>query len=341
MNKNTRYLIVLVLVLTVVGVARNSPAWASSFPTSKQPVGAAQPNSEIVINESGIYTIGGLCTIEVDYKGSELKDQAAVNVPAEISRRVPFSYPGELYLAGCHVVHYKQGEIVREVGASEGNWEVCFGDRPDENLKIYYYLDDPVNGEPVWLPLVTTLKDGFACAPALYTGVYAPAGILIPSTGLENGAGGQRVENRAGTVRPPSSSVVIPQTGMYAVGGVCTIIVEYYVTGLSNVVHVEENTEVSSNVPFPDNEGLLYLPGCHVFHYKRGSLVDDVTTDEGRWKICFAAIPNRQTTIYFYYAKDELNPVSSVWEPLETTIEDGLACAPLTNFTGVYTPTGK
>lgn len=341
MKKYTRYLAVLILVVTIVGIGWNHPAWAGPLPASMQPSGAVLPNSEITITASGLYTIGGLCTLAVIYKGEELKDRAAVDVPAEKSQQVPFAYEGDLYLAGCHIEHYKQGELVQEAESEDGGWEVCFGDRPDEKLTIYYYLDESFTEGPIWQPLPTTVKDGFVCAPAFYTGVYAPAGFLIPQTGIETGGAHLVNRSRSGTVRPPSPSVLIPQTGEFAIGGVCTFIVEYYVSGLSNEVYVEENVEVSANVHFPDNEGLLYLPGCHVLHYKRGSLVDDVTTDEGRWKICFAAIPDKQTTIYFYYADGDVSPVTSVWEPLETTIEDGMACAPLTNFTGVYAPTGK
>jgi len=341
MKKYTRYLAVLILVVTIVGIGWNHPAWAGSLPASMQPSGARLPNSEITITDSGLYTVGGLCTLAVIYKGGELKDRAAVDVPAEKSQQVPFAYEGDLYLAGCHIEHYKQGKLVQEAKSEDGGWEVCFGDRPDEELTIYYYLDEPFTDKPAWIPLPTKVQDGFICAPAIYSGVYAPAGILLPQAGTAGGGGGQVVENRAGTVRPPSSSVTITQSGSYAIGGVCSIIVEYFVDGLTDVVHVEENIEVSYNVPFPDNEGLIYLPGCHVFHYRTGDMVEEVTQKEGKWMICFAAIPNRETTIYFYYADDDFSPVKSVWGPLETTVGNGLACAPLTNYTAVYAPVGK
>ena len=366
MKKYTQLLVVLVLVLTVVGVARNSPAWASSLLASEQPSGALQSLAGIAINETGSYYIGGLCVFNVVYTHSGASATVAVDVPAEISRKVPFSYEDDLYLAGCHVVHYTMDRVTREMSAAYGSWEVCFGDRPDEQLTIYYYLDNPDTGSAVWLPLITTVKDGFVCAPANYTGVYAPGSkhitALVPITGngdqsnsgTGNGTRRQQPPDTRGTVRPPSPTTIIEypipitgtggitQSGTYHIGGICSIIVDYYVPGLSDNVHVEEDIEISSNVPFPDNEGLLYLPGCHVFHYKDAKLVKDVTPAEGSWKICFAAVPNKKTTIYFYYAKDDL-PESAIpgWAPLETTIESGMACAPLTDHTGVYAPAGK
>jgi len=195
--------------------------------------------------------------------------------------------------------------------------------------------------------LVTTMKDGFACAPANYTGVYAPGAkslVQEPAPGPGTETTSQQITSSGGTVRPPSprDTGMITKSGTYNGGGVCSLQVEYFELNLSNVLHVEEDTEISANVPFPDNAGLLYLPGCHVFHYKLDKLVTDVTTKQGKWKICFAAVPNKETTIYFYYANDDTpRGVKSAWAPLETTIEGGMACAPLTNYTGVYAPTGK
>jgi hypothetical protein len=318
------------------------------LPTSGDPSGAAQPLSEITVTASGSYTIGGLCEFNVVYTGSEASAKVAVDVPAQVSRKVPFSYDDQLYLAGCHVVHSVTNVVTREMSPTYGSWEVCFGDRPDEQLTIYYYLDNPETGSAVWQSLTTTVKDGFACAPAIYTGVYAPGGKHLPiaiTGGTDSGNVTQTQDDTRGTVRPPSPIVIIPITGTagtYNIGGVCSAIIEYKVPKLSDKIHVEENTEISANVPFPDNAGILYLPGCHVLHFRAEKLVPEVTPAEGRWEICFASVPNKETTIYFYYANDEtVGSVASVWAPLETTIENGMACAPLADYTGVYAPVGK
>lgn len=344
MKKYIQIFVVLVLALTVIGVARNSPVWASG-----QPIGAAQPLADITITESGSYTIGGLCQFNAVYTGSGASAKVAVDVPEEVSRKVPYSYPGQLYLSGCHIVHSTMGKVTPEMSPTYGSWEVCFGDRPDEQLTIYYYPD---SGSAVWSPLITTVKDGFACAPAIYTGVYAPGGRRLnantPADAGTQQTNAQSPGSTGGTVRPPvpvGKNVIITESGTYHAGGVCTIIVDYHMPNLTDKLHVEENIDISSNVPFPDNSGLLYLPGCHVFHYKLDKLRADanVNADEGKWKICFAAVPNKVTTIFFYYANDDMRASvkSSVWAPLETTIENGMACAPGTDHTGVYAPAGK
>ncbi len=340
MKKTLQYGAALLLTLSVLWSAQNgSVAWAG-----KQDSVEARPNAETVIHEEGEYTIGGICTLTVKYLQPDLHNVAAVDVPAEESRKVTFSYPDDLYLAGCHITHFKENKFQPEMSSEQGEWEICFGNRPDEKLTIYYYRDDQAElGQAVWAPLPTTEKDTFVCAPALYSGVYAPGGIFIPQTGAETGESGPKTTTvKAGTVTlTVPVSTRIEKSGRYGAGGICELIVDYYVPNLANELHVEDDVEISADVPFPDGAGLLYLPGCHVYHYKTDELVDQVTTDEGRWEICFAAIPGKETTIYFYYADNDDKRVTSVWTPLETRVEGGTACAPLVNFTGVYTPVGK
>ncbi len=351
MKKYTQLFVVLILTLTIAGISRNGPAWAGSLLTSGQPSGAAKPASIKDISESGNYTIGGLCEFNAVYTGSGASADVAVDVPANVSRKVTYTYDDELYLAGCHVVHYaldmttSQKLVTREMSPAYGSWEVCFGDRPDVELRIYYYPDDPETGSPVWSPLVTShTTDGFACAPAIFTGVYAPAAINPERVIKHNTNVVKQVPSAGGTVKPPPASSEITKSGTYTAGGICTMIVDYYVPNLSNEIHVEDQIETSANVPFPDDEGLLYLPGCHVYHYRQSTLRTDVNVgiSEGSWTICFAAIPNKITTIYFYYAKDDrAESALPDWAPLETTIENGLACTPVTDRTAVYAPAGK
>jgi len=335
MKKYLQGLLILVLTLTIVGIANNSPAWASALSNLNRPSARTHSDSETVITQSGSYTIGGLCQFNVVYTGSGASAKVAIDVPAEDSRAVPNSSSDQLYLAGCHVIHYTLGQVVREMSPAYGSWEICFGDRLDRNLTIYYYLDNPENGSAVWLPLTTTVKNGSACAPANFTGVYAPGGKPLNASS-DNSASG-------GTVRPPTPTVtgVITKSGTYNVGGICSIIIDFRDSSLSVIVHVEKNTDISANVPFPDNAGLLQLPGCHVIHYKGSELLNGVNPDQGSWKICFASLPNTETTIYFYGAKDDLaGSVTSDWTPVETTLENGMACAP-SYSTGVYAPATK
>lgn len=143
-----------------------------------------------------------------------------------------------------------------------------------------------------------------------------------------------------GTVKPPPPGIVIPVTGAgtYAVGGVCTVTVEYKADGLSDEVSLEVPVEKSRSVPFPVSDGKIHLPGCHVLHYQFEQIKSEMTPADGSWTICFAARPNKTMTIYYYL--DDLETVVPIWIPLETTVESGIACAPA-YYSGVYAPASK
>ena len=183
-------------------------------------------------------------------------------------------------------------------------------------------------------PLATTLEDEgrLACASATITGVYMPAGEykIVPETGSDQvGA----------TVLPPPAKVIITAAGTYAAGGICTIQANYKVSGLTNTVEVQYPTEDTIKVPSQDVEGLFYFPGCHLVHYQDQEVSDQLTPAEGEWEICFAAIPEKTMTIYYY--QDNLTDVTPPWTALETTTANGMACAKSAYYSGVYTPVGK
>jgi hypothetical protein len=353
MKKYIQIIVALVIVMAVIWMAKGGIAWASGLPAAQPPVEFSRPVSAqndpalapppfvTDIGESGVYNIGGVCLLNIEYKGTNLKNTADGEVPIEESGKVPFSYDGKLLFPGCHVVHYKDNEIVREAAAEDGNWKVCFGDNPDMlDVKIYYYLDDPENGEKVWIPLETSREDTLVCADARFTGVYMPAGrtprspdgVFEPET--ESQGGGRR-----GSVVVPPSVVIIEGSGTYSAGGVCSAIVDYHVSGLTDNLHVQFPTEDTKNIPFPENEDLLYLPGCHLLHYRDAQVKQTMTREEGEWEICFAAIPGKEMTIYYY--RDDDTDINPPWTALETTTENGLACAPLADFSAVYAPAGK
>ncbi len=120
--------------------------------------------------------------------------------------------------------------------------------------------------------------------------------------------------------------------------------VQYKVDGLSDTIHVEPPEQDTFAIPFPDNQDLLYFPGCHVIHYRDNKVKYIMTPEEGEWEICFAARPGKIMTIYYYRVEDpEEHPkfLEGPWKPLVTTTDNGLACAPAVDYTAVYTPAGK
>jgi hypothetical protein len=360
MKKYLLLAVVIVLVLSIAGFAKNTPVWASSQSLAGADSGGVNAPLQVVktITESGVSNIGGVCTIDVEFKVPGVKLIADAEVPVLESKKVPFypeTIPGyeeqHLLFPGCHFVHYKLDEtnefkVVDQLSTDDGSAKVCFGASPTVLATIYYYLDNPAGGNKVWLPIPATLEDKgrLVCAPALYTGVYMPAASIpiIPVSGI-GGAEGVNGNIAGGSVLPPSSKVIITGSGTYAVGGICTIEAQYKVSGLSDTVEVEWALEQLSEdtlvVPTDAVDGIFYFPGCHVLHYKDQKIKDQMTREEGDWKICFAAIPEKTMTVYYY--QDDLTNIVPPWVPLDTTTENGVACADLVDWSAVYTPVGK
>ena len=131
-------------------------------------------------------------------------------------------------------------------------------------------------------------------------------------------------------------NITITGSGTYAVGGICDITAKYDVTGLSDTVQVEypwdpnyqsrnHYTEDTQSVPFPDyiNGDLFYFPGCHVVHFKNSQIQDQMNTGtpkDGDWQICFAAIPGKTMTIY-YYPDDTKSAIEALDTPTPSNLE--------------------
>lgn len=137
---------------------------------------------------------------------------------------------------------------------------------------------------------------------------------------------------RPGTVKPPPGEIVITQSGTYSIGGFCNYTVEFIATDIS--VHVSLERPLPR--PLPDKVHAV-RQGCRVTYYQRpaGTRIDEFTAAMGTSTICFAAIPNENTKIYFFnvYADEP------VWGPTaETKVEDGVACSDA-GKSGVYVGT--
>ena len=347
MKKYTQLLIVLALVLAVIGVATNNSAWAGPVPGSQNAVADAKSGvanllqtGPVTVTATGSYNVEGVCSFDVKYKKTtRLQDNADARIPRKESEKIPFTGEGQekLIFPGCHIVHNKDGKVIKEVDAKDGTWQVCFGTNPSLKIRIYFYFDKSV-GESVWIPLPTkTSGNGVSCASAPYTGVYMPAG--QPS---EKPVPGKKTivnpgpQNPGGSVVVPPSDITVSAPGTYAIGGICAMIIQYKVENLSDRIFVHQPTEANDLIPFPDNGGMLDLPGCHVIHFEASQIQQEMTADQGEWEICFAARPNKTYKIYYY--RDDLTSVAGPWLPLETTTEKGLACAHGVNFSAVYAP---
>jgi hypothetical protein len=133
-------------------------------------------------------------------------------------------------------------------------------------------------------------------------------------------------KKNCGTVKPPPTKVIIPVTGVYSVGGLCTISVEF------NAPLFLLDASLRTPLPGELPENLQKVSqGCLLTYYSGSERIDALPSDAGTAIVCFAAPPKRNMTLYFY------NNYSAApgWEALETTVEAGRACAP-GNESGIY-----
>lgn len=358
MKKKLQILGVFVLVVFVVGAANLNTVLANlpQIGAAHEELGGnplrGEPSPTLTkISEDGVYNIEGICNFVIDYEpDTKFNAVVSADVDPEFSANIPFGYEGDLYLPGCHVLHYEEDELMREITSKDGVAEVCFAERPDVNLTVFYYVEEPFATSQIWLELPTTHEDGFACASAPYSGEYAPGNKVDTDLPPKSTGGEAETPNDdGGSVVAPPAKALIEASGTYNVGGICSLIVLYKEPYQTDDLHVADALRYDSDPvddynyadhdTFPDPEALLFQPGCHVLHY-RYSKVTHWEKDEtlGEWKICFAAQPGYQMTIYNYLG--DLAEQASSWVSLETTVEDGLACAPAF-YTGVYVPTGK
>ncbi len=131
-----------------------------------------------------------------------------------------------------------------------------------------------------------------------------------------------------GTVKPPP--VVVPPItgpGTYSVGGICT----FRVITLADTISLHADWLPYSTLGKRPQNIASYLAGvCRaIYVQKAAGVIDLVGASDGQIEICFAAVPNTTGTIYVYVDKTQ------TWTALQTTVQDGLACAPA-QYTGKY-----
>ena len=132
-----------------------------------------------------------------------------------------------------------------------------------------------------------------------------------------------------GTVKPPPGTVLIPVTGDYSVGGFCVL----------NVALTDAAFQLDARLATPLPAGLpdsaqKIRQGCLLTYFRSGERALSLPAESGSTTICFAALPQKQMSVYFHNTYD----ADPTWVPLETTVNAGIACAPA-NESGTYVAT--
>jgi hypothetical protein len=170
--------------------------------------------------------------------------------------------------------------------------------------------------------------------------LVAGENLLKGDTGLIRRA--NPAQQDPGTVRPPPSDVTTCQDGYTAVGGVSTLEVNNLASGYCLAAFLRNSNFALGRIPDGAGRALANITFLRVFRF--GSLVSTLPEGDGDVQICYS-VPSgiTQSQIYFY---DFYGPRQGQgggqrnWEPLETTVTNGVACADAQN-SGAYALIGQ
>lgn len=144
-----------------------------------------------------------------------------------------------------------------------------------------------------------------------------------------------------GTVKPPPAEITVCEDGIYSVGGVATLRVNGIALGHCLAAFLRNHGFALGRIPDGAGEFLANITFIRAFD--QGSLIYELPAEDGDVQICYAVPPGTEAQIYFfdfYGPRFGERTGQPSWEPLETTVENGIACAPA-QTSGAYALIGQ
>ncbi len=146
-----------------------------------------------------------------------------------------------------------------------------------------------------------------------------------------------------GSVKPPPRRVKLCEDGVKSVGGVAVLKVTELERGYCVQAFLWNHKYAFGRIPKDSGKILAHITFLQIFHY--GRFVQELPAQAGNIEICYAVPPGKQAQIYFYdyhrsRHKEEDSKAANVWEPLPTTVTNGIACVQA-QFSGAYALIGK
>ena len=308
MNKLFRIIIALVSVFAVVLLAGNKVAWASDMASEANQTDLAQLKAFVWddMDRDGVQDDG-----EIGFPNVTVNLYASTNelVNTTITDEKGFYQfanltPGDYYI-----------EIVPPVGYKISPQDRGGNDASDSDVST------------------KTGKTGVKTLVAGENNRIWDVGLYPPDA--------FRGKPEPGTVKPPPRVIKTCKDGNYSVGGVSGLIVSGLKPGYCLQAFLWNHRFAFGRIPDDAGKFLANITFLQIYH--RGRIIQELPTADGNVEICYAVPPGKQATIYFYdfnrshFGKHTGQPS---WEPLPTTVENGVACAPAQS-TGAYALIGK
>lgn len=308
MKKYFRIAIFVALVFSIVFLAKNKVVWAGSLKN--------------VVSQSGLAQLTGFVWNDVDRDG--VQD------------------PGESGIPNVTVDLYNSTKTLANTAVTDANGRYKFdGLTPGD-----YFVD--------FVPLA-----GYVFSPKEKgaEGVDSDADVISGETVLANLVAGENslqwdaglyktttlfVNSAPGSVKPPPAELTACEQGDFSVGGVSILKVHQLVPGYCLTANLWNHAFALGRVPDGSGKVLADITFLRVFY--QGRLVYEVPSQDGNIEICYAVPPDIDNAkIYFYdfygprFGKRTGQPS---WEPLQTTVTGGAACA-AAQTSGAYALIGQ
>jgi len=308
MNKYFRMTIVIALVFGIAVLAKNKVVWAGGFAREADQAALAQLKGFVWddADQDGVQDVGesGLPNVTVDlYDGAK----ALVNtVITDSNGRYQFDglKPGNYFV-----------DVVPPAG-----YVISPRDQAADEA-----LDSDVTTTTGETP-VTKLVAG-ENIQKWDAGLYSS--FLIPNTGAP------------GSVKPPPAAITVCENGDFSVGGVSVLKVKALKPGYCLAAFLRNHAFALGRIPDGAGRVLANITFLQVFYQSK--FVYEVPVADGAIEICYAVPPGTQAQIYFfdfYGPRFGTRTGQPAWQPLETTVTAGVACAKA-QTSGAYALIGK
>jgi len=144
-----------------------------------------------------------------------------------------------------------------------------------------------------------------------------------------------------GSVKPPPAEITVCKEGTHSIGGVVILKVIRLKPDYCLEAFLWNHAFAIGRIP--DGAGKVLADVTFLKVNYKGKFIYEVPPEDGDIEICYAVPPGTQAQIYFFdfygprFGKRTGQPS---WEPLETTVTNGVACAKA-QTSGAYALIGK
>ena len=308
MKKYLRIIVFIALVTGILFLARNRIVWAGSLRSFE--------------HQSGLAQLTGFVWNDLDRDGVQDAGEGGIpNVTVDL---------------------YDSAKTLVNTAITDENGRYAFeGLNPGD-----YFIDFVPLAGYVFSPNDQGTDEGLDSDADTFSGETFPATLIAGENSSQWDVGlyestSFTANPEPGTVQPPPAELTVCEQGDYSVGGVAILKLSQLNPGYCLAANLWDHAFALGRIP--DNAGRVLAEVTFLRVFQGGRFVYEVPAGDGGIDICYAIPPDTEAKIYFFdfygprFGKRTGQPA---WEPLETTVTDGVACANA-QTSGAYALIGK